>query len=66
MTDTPNFPMLPEAFSGECREVDPGACFDWLRQGWAMFLANPGIWIGSTVLLLPIQMPGLARNIAQP
>lgn len=52
MTDTPNFPMLPEAFSGDCREVDPGACFDWLRQGWAMFLANPGIWIGSTVLLL--------------
>ena len=50
------FPMTPAPFRGESREVDPGACFDWLRQGWAMFLANPGVWIGSTVLLLVILM----------
>ena len=54
MTNTPYFPILPDGFSGDSREVDPGACFDWLRQGWAMFLANPGIWIGSSVLLLVI------------
>ena len=48
--------MAPARFSGESREVDPGACFDWLRQGWAMFLVNPGIWIGTTVLLLVILM----------
>ena len=48
--------MAPAPFTGECREVDPGACFDWLRQGWAMFIANPGIWIGATVLLLVILM----------
>lgn len=48
--------MAPSAFTGESREVDPGACFDWLRQGWAMFLANPGVWIGSTILLLIILM----------
>ena len=48
--------MAPAAFTGESREVDPGACFDWLRQGWAMFLVNPGVWIGSTLLLLIILM----------
>lgn len=44
--------MAPSPFKGESREVEPGACFDWLHQGWAMFLANPGVWIGSTVLML--------------
>jgi hypothetical protein len=56
MSETPAFPMAPVRFNGESREVDPGACFDWLRQGWAMFLVNPGVWIGSTVLLLVILM----------
>src|SRR5574343_2000506 len=56
MNETPAFPMAPAPFTGDSREVDPGACFDWLRQGWAMFLVNPGIWIGTTVLLLVILM----------
>lgn len=48
--------MAPARFTGDSREVDPGACFDWLRQGWATFLVNPGVWIGSTLLLLIILM----------
>ena len=56
MSETPVFPITPARFTGESREVDPGACFDWLRQGWAMFLVNPGVWIGSTVLLLVMLM----------
>jgi uncharacterized membrane protein len=56
MSETPVFPMAPTRFTGESREVDPGSCFDWLRQGWAMFLVNPGVWIGSTVLLLVMLM----------
>lgn len=61
MTDTPQppspqFPIPPQPFAAESREVDPGACFDWLRQGWLMFLLNPGIWIGATVLLLVMLM----------
>lgn len=48
--------MAPTRFTGESREVDPGACFDWLRQGWTMFLVNPGVWIGCTVLLLIMLM----------
>jgi uncharacterized membrane protein len=56
MNESPVFPMAPTRFTGESREVDPGACFDWLRQGWTMFLVNPGVWIGSTLLLLIILM----------
>ena len=48
------FPLAPAPFTGESREVDVGACFDWLQQGWALFVANPGAWIGSSVLLLVI------------
>jgi len=56
MNENSVFPLAPAPFKGESREVDAGACFDWLQQGWAMFLVNPGIWIGSTVLLLVILM----------
>jgi uncharacterized membrane protein len=56
MSENTAFPMAPPPFAGNSREVEPGACFDWLRQGWAMFLADPGVWIGSTVLLLIILM----------
>ena len=52
--EKPQFPLAPAPFTGEYREVDIGACFDWLRQGWALFAGNPGAWIGSTVLLLVI------------
>ncbi|NHC06521.1 putative membrane protein [Azonexus fungiphilus] len=56
MSETPQFPMAPAPFDGNSREVDAGACFDWLAQGWAMFLAHPGIWLGSSVLLLVMLM----------
>lgn len=56
MNESMQLPVAPVPFKGESREIDPGACFDWLRQGWMMFLANPGVWIGSTVLLLVMLM----------
>lgn len=56
MNETPVFPLVPAPFKGESSEVDAGACFEWLRQGWAMFLANPGVWIGCSLLLLIILM----------
>ncbi|WP_428826081.1 BPSS1780 family membrane protein [Azonexus sp. IMCC34842] len=56
MNETTEFPLEPAPFNGESREVDPGACFDWLQQGWTMFLVNPGVWIGSTMLLLIMLM----------
>mgnify|MGYP000861093134 CR=1 FL=1 len=54
MDDFPQFPLAPRPFDGGYRKVDPGACFDWLHQGWAMFIADPGIWLGCTVLVLVI------------
>ena len=56
MNESTQLPAVTLRFKGESREVEPGACFGWLHQGWTMFLANPGVWIGSTVLLLVILM----------
>ena len=56
MSESIVFPMVPAPFKGQSRSVDPGACFDWLQQGWVMFLANPGVWIGSSVLVLVMLM----------
>lgn len=56
MSESPQFPISPAPFKGDSREVDAGACFDWLAQGWAMFLAHPGIWLGASILLLVILM----------
>ena len=50
------FPVAPRPFDGASRTVEAGACFDWLRQGWALFVASPGIWLGCTVLMLVIVM----------
>jgi hypothetical protein len=30
--------------------VDVGNAFDWLRQGWATFIVNPGTWIAMMVI----------------
>ena len=49
-----SFPIPAPAFSGKSRVVPPGNAFDWLRQGWALFAANPGLWIGLTIVLLVI------------
>ncbi|MGA9396133.1 MAG: BPSS1780 family membrane protein [Azonexus sp.] len=54
MNESTQFPVVRPAFRGESREVDPAACFQWLLEGWTRFIANPGVWIGSTVLLMVI------------
>jgi uncharacterized membrane protein len=56
MNDNSQFPLAPAPFDGKSREVDAGACFEWLAQGWAMFIAHPGIWLGSSVLVLVMLM----------
>lgn len=52
MNESVKIPGLGADFRGHSREVDPAACFRWVREGWSMFVANPGVWIGSTVLLM--------------
>ena len=54
MTETQQFPAAPPRFKGESREVDPGACFEWLRKGWAMFIEHPAIWLGCSSIMLLI------------
>ena len=49
-----SFPIPAPAFNGNSRVVPPGNAFDWLKQGWALFAANPGLWIGLTIVLLVI------------
>lgn len=56
MTETPPFPIAPPPHDGDSRRVDPGACFDWLRQGWALFVANPGVWLAATVIVLVLTL----------
>jgi len=52
MDQSATLPALREPFRGSCREVDPGDCLTWLRQGWAIFIGNLGVWIGSTAVLM--------------
>ena len=48
------FPLAAPAFDGSSRVVDAGNAFDWLRQGWNIFVVNPGVWIAMTVVLLVV------------
>lgn len=36
------------------RTVDPGRGVEWLKQGWELFLKNPGVWIAIAAILLVI------------
>ena len=57
-SDLPTFPIPAPAFNGASRSVPPGNAFEWLRQGWALFVANPGMWIVLTIVLM-VLMVGL-------
>lgn len=51
-------PDSPQSGAGRhsttARSVDAGRGIEWLKQGWQLFLKNPGIWIAMTVVLLVI------------
>jgi len=54
----PAFPIPAPAFDGKSRTVAAGNAFEWLRQGWSLFVANPGMWIVLTIVLI-VLMVGL-------
>lgn len=54
-----SFPIPAPQFNGACRRVEAGSALNWLKQGWAMFIANPGAWIAMMVLVIVIYI-GLA------
>lgn len=69
MPDKAPFPLPPAAFPGDSRTTEPGACFDWLRQGWALFSLAPGRWLGFALvtffaLFLPAVVPWLGPALA--
>lgn len=47
----PPFPLPAPPFDGSSRTVSAGDAFDWLRQGWATFAAEPAVWAAQTVLV---------------
>ena len=53
-SDLPTFPIPAPAFNGASRIVPPGNAFEWLRQGWALFVTNPGMWIVLTIVLMGV------------
>ncbi|MBI4740231.1 MAG: hypothetical protein HY777_01455 [Betaproteobacteria bacterium] len=48
------FPIAAPEFTGDCRTVPAGNAFEWLKQGWAIFMVNPAIWIAMTVIFFVI------------
>lgn len=51
-----NFPLSAPAFNGSSRVVAAGNAFEWIKQGWAMFVVNPGMWIAMTVILIVVMV----------
>lgn len=42
------------AFDPAGRNVDAGRGLEWLKQGWQLFVKNPGMWIAIAVILMVI------------
>jgi len=51
-----DFPIPAPAFDGKSRTVAAGNAFEWLSQGWALFVVNPGMWIALTILLIVLTL----------
>jgi len=41
-------------FDANGRNVDGGRGLEWLKQGWELFVKNPGVWIAIAVIMLVI------------
>ena len=47
-----HFPIPAPAFDGRSRAVDASAVFDWLKQGWGIFMANPLLWVAAAAIVI--------------
>lgn len=73
----PNLPQetpQPEPGPAAPRAVDAARAVDWLREGWQLFMKNPGVWLAIGVIALivllalnfvPVLGP-LAANLVGP
>lgn len=61
MSDEPSFPLAPAEFTGAARKVPLLRAFDWIAEGWAMFLGAPKAWLVLSVgLTLGFVVSGFA------
>lgn len=42
------------SFDPAGRTVDVGRSIEWLKQGWQLFVKNPGVWIAIAVIMIVI------------
>ena len=42
---TPAFPLRPAPFTGASRQVPVMRAFDWIQEGWSLFLGAPRAWL---------------------
>lgn len=45
MSDETRFPLPPGVFTGAARKVPLLRAFDWIAEGWALFLGAPKPWL---------------------
>lgn len=43
--EPPRFPLPPTRFTGAARVVPLLRAFDWIGEGWALFLGAPRVWL---------------------
>lgn len=41
----PIFPLRPATFTGDSRQVPVMRAFDWIQEGWSLFLGAPRVWL---------------------
>lgn len=41
----PTFPLPPARFTGASRKVAAMRAFDWIQEGWTLFLGAPRVWL---------------------
>ena len=46
------FPFPPSTFEGKNRQAEIGAAFEWIKQGWYIFLGKSGLWLSSSFILI--------------
>lgn len=50
----PDRAVVPQPASTGGRAVDAAQAVEWLKQGWELFLKNPGVWIAIAVIVIVI------------
>lgn len=56
MADSDSFPSSTGVPAGEVRKVDASRAIEWLRQGWRIFVANPGAAIVIALIVIVVSI----------